>query len=66
MSLSETVLKKLSKDEVIALALDYQKNFDSTLTNINKEISDLRQKYEKMQVTTLRLQTSQLKTVWLE
>ena len=39
MSLSETVLKKLSKDEVIALALDYQKNFDSTLTNINKEIS---------------------------
>ena len=66
MSLSETVLKKLSKNEVIALALDYQKNFDSTLTNINKEISDLRQKYEKMQVTTLRLQTSQLKTVWLE
>ena len=66
MSLSETVLKKLSKDEVIALTLDYQKNFDSTLTNINKEISDLRQKYEKMQVRTLRLQTSQLKTVWLE
>ena len=66
MSLSETVLKKLSKDEVIALALDYQKNFDSTLTNINKEISDLRQKHEKMQVRTLRLQTSQLKTVWLE
>ena len=66
MSLSETVLKKLSKDEVIALALDYQKNFDSTLTNINKEISDLRQKYEKMQVRTLRLQASQLKTVWLE
>ena len=46
MSLS--VLKKLSKDEVIALALEYQINFDSTLANINKEISDLRQNYEKM------------------
>ena len=66
MSLSETVLKKVSKDEVIALALDCQKNFDSTLTNINKEISDLRQNYEKIQVRTLRLQISQLKTVWLE
>ena len=49
MSLSESALKKLSKDEVIALALEYQNMFDSTLTNINKEISDLRQNYEKMQ-----------------
>ena len=49
MSLSESALKKLSKDEVIALALEYQNKFDSTLTNINKEISDLRQNYEKMQ-----------------
>ena len=38
MSLSESALKKL-----------YQNQFDSTLTNINKEISDLRQNYEKMQ-----------------
>ena len=49
MSLSESVLKKLSKDEVIALALEYQNKSDSTLANINKEISDLRQNYEKMQ-----------------
>ena len=49
MSLSESALKKLSKDEVIALALEYQNKFDSTLTNIDKEISDLRQNYEKMQ-----------------
>ena len=46
MSLS--VLQKLSKDEVIALALEHQIKFDSTLANINKEISDLRQNYEKM------------------
>ena len=49
MSLSESALKKLSKDEVIALALEYYNKFDSTLTNINKEIFDLRQNYEKMQ-----------------
>ena len=49
MSLSESALKKLSKDEVIALALEYQNKFDSTLTNINKEITDRMQNYEKMQ-----------------
>ena len=48
MSLSESVLKKLSNDGV-GLALEYQNKFDSTLTNINKEISALRQNYEKMQ-----------------
>ena len=49
MSLLETAMKTLSKDEVIALALEYRNNFDSTLVNMNKEISDLRQNYEKMQ-----------------
>ena len=44
MSLSEFALKtKESRDEVTALALEYQTKFDSSLTNINKEISDLRQ-----------------------
>ena len=46
---SASALKKLSKNEVIALALEYQSKFDSTLANINKEISDLRQNYEKIQ-----------------
>ena len=49
MSLCESALKKLSKDEVIALAPEYQIKFDSTLANINKEIPDLRRNYEKMQ-----------------
>ena len=49
MSLSQSALKKLSKDEVIALALEYQNKFDSTLANINKEISNVRQNYENMQ-----------------
>ena len=60
MSLSESVLKKLSKEEVIDLALQYQNKFDSTLANVNKEISDL-EKLRKNAVRTLRLQKSQLK-----
>ena len=35
MSLSESALEKLSKDEIIALALEYQNKSDSTLSNIN-------------------------------
>ena len=49
MSLSESALKKLSKDKVTTVALEYQKKLDSTLVNINKVISELRQNYEKMQ-----------------
>ena len=48
MSLSESALKKLSKDKVTIVALEYQKKLDSTLVNINKVISELRQNYEKM------------------
>ena len=37
MSLSEADLRKLTKEEVIALTLEYQEKFDNTLSNINKE-----------------------------
>lgn len=47
LSLSESALKKLSTDEITALALECKNKFDSTLTNINKEISDLSQIYGK-------------------
>lgn len=36
MVLSEVALKKLSKDEVINLALDYQGKFDSNLAGTRK------------------------------
>ena len=36
MSLSESVLKKQSKDTVLALALEYPSKFDCTLANIKK------------------------------
>ena len=41
MSLSEVPLKKLTKDEVIALTLEYQVKIDNTLSNINKELNEL-------------------------
>ena len=43
MSLSEATLRKLSKDEVINMLLDYQNKFDTTLTRMNTDLSDLRQ-----------------------
>ena len=49
MSLSESRLRKLSRDELVALVLESQNKFDSTLASINKEITDLGQNYEKMQ-----------------
>ena len=49
MSRSKSALKKLSKGEVIALVLEYQNKFDFTLPTISKEISDLRQNYERKQ-----------------
>ena len=42
MALSEAALKKLSKDEIVNLALDYQSKFDSTLAGISNELSDLK------------------------
>ena len=43
MSLSEATLKKLSKDEVIYLLLDYQNKFETNLTRMNTDLSGLRQ-----------------------
>ena len=37
MALSESALKKLHKDEIIKLALDYPSKFDSTLAGIRNE-----------------------------
>ena len=38
MTLTETALKKMSKDDITTLALDYQDKFNSTPANINKDI----------------------------
>ena len=38
----------MSKDNIITLPLDYQDKFNSTLTNINKDIGELKYKFEKL------------------
>ena len=48
MALSEAALKKLSKDEIVSLALDLQNKFDSTLTSIRNELFDLKKDFEKL------------------
>ena len=49
ISLSETALRKLTKDEVIALTLEYQAKFDNTLSNINRDLSELRNDFKKVE-----------------
>ena len=49
MSLSEAALRKLTKYEVITLTLEYQAKFDNTLSNINRELSKLRNDFKKIQ-----------------
>ena len=47
MSFSEASLRKLTKDEVISLTLEYQAKYDNTLSNINKELCELRNDFKK-------------------
>ena len=48
MALSESARKKLHKDEIINLALDYQNRFDSTLAGIRNQLSDLKKDFEQL------------------
>ena len=52
MSLNEAALKKLGKEEIIKLALEYQSKLDSTLSSINDikmGLSELRKYYENLE-----------------
>ena len=48
MALSKSVLKKLHKNEIISLALDYQSKLDTTVAGIRKEFSDLKSDFEQL------------------
>ena len=48
MALSESALKKLHKDEIISLALNYQSKFDTSLAVIKNELSDLKKDFEQL------------------
>ena len=50
MTATEAALKKMSKDDMITLTLDYQDKFNSTLGNINKDIGKLKYKLEKLEL----------------
>ena len=43
MTLTETALKKLTKEEIITLALDLQVNFNQDLKCIKKDLFELRE-----------------------
>ena len=49
MLLSEADLRKLTKNEVIALTLEYQAKFDNTLSNIKKNLSELCKDFKKIE-----------------
>ena len=49
MSISEAALRKLTKGEVIALFLEYQAKFDNTLSDINRELSELCKDFKKIE-----------------
>ena len=56
MALNEAALRKLGKEEIINLALEYQSKFDSTLSSINDiktDLSELRKYYEKLESDVL-------------
>ena len=49
MSLSEAALKKLTKDEVIELTLESQANLYNSLSDISKELIELRNNFKKIE-----------------
>ena len=40
MALTEAALKKLFKDEIVSLGLDYQNKFDFTLASIRNDLTE--------------------------
>ena len=54
MSLTEAALKKMSKDEVIALTLEYQAKFNSTVASIADLKSDFRRLESELSISRYR------------
>ena len=43
------ILMKLGKEVLAGMVLDYKDKFDTTLTNIKNELTDLRNKFTEME-----------------
>ena len=50
ITLTEPVLKKLTKEEIIKLTPDLQDNFNQDLKCIKKNFSELRENFSKLEV----------------
>lgn len=50
MPVSQTALKKLTKDKIIALCLENKGKFDNAFSNINKDLSELRNDFKKIEL----------------
>ena len=48
MAMSISTLKKLTKEELSNMVLEYQNRFENMLTNVNTELSSLRDRFTKM------------------
>ena len=49
MAMSLNALKKLTKEELSNMVIDYQNKFDNMLSNINAELTYLRDRFTKME-----------------
>ena len=49
MTLPEEALRKLTKDELVNLSLQYQSEFNSTLAIIDKDMGELRKDLKKLE-----------------
>ena len=49
MPMSLNALKKLTKEELSNMVIDYQNKFDNMLSNINAELTYLRDRFTKME-----------------
>ena len=49
MAMSISTLKKLTKEELSNMVLEYQNRFENMLANVNTELSSLRDRFAKME-----------------
>ena len=49
MTLPEKALRKLTKDELDNLSLEYRSKFNSTLANIDEDMGELRNDFKKLE-----------------
>ena len=48
MAMSLNASKKLTKEELSNMVIEYQNEFDNILSNINTELTSLRERFTKM------------------